>query len=138
METLTLSLVTSSNVFGVLPVYSLIKTQRYYGALLTSSAVIASIFMHATETKHNLPGLLLKEYSNLFLNIDRVIAYATGLYGLYLFWTNPIKKTQQIITPFIGAVSCAIGESTNNLPMYTFFHIIWHVLAYYSISLVNH
>ncbi len=138
METIVLLGVTASNVFGIFPVISLIKTQRYYGVVLTLCAVVAFVFMHATETKHNLPGLFLANYSNIFLNIDRVIAYITGLYGMYMFLTNPSKKLMHIVVPLIGMTACGVGELTNNLVIYTGVHILWHILAYGSICLVNH
>jgi len=138
METLTLISVTASNIFGIVPIISLIATKRYYGVGLVTSAVVGSIFMHATETKHKLPGLFLAEYSNIFLNIDRVVAYCTGLYGLYLFYTNPTKTITQIITPLIGGALAFAGEQTENLSLYTICHIGWHLLAYIALNLVNH
>jgi hypothetical protein len=138
LEHFTLVTVTTSNIFGIIPVYSLIKTQRYYGSLLVSCACIASIFMHATETKHGLSGLFLKQLSKTFLNIDRVLAIMTGVYGLYLFYTNPTKNLYQVILPIFGAMTSFIGEQTMNLPLYTLFHCIWHWCAYYGLYLVNH
>jgi len=138
MEILTLVMVTTSNIFGAMTVYSLYRTKRYGGDILVASAYLASVFMHATETKHNLNGLFLKQYSNIFLNIDRVLAIMTGLYGLWLFYNNPTKNISQIIFPLIGALSSFIGEQTMNLPLYTFTHCIWHALAYYSLHLVNY
>lgn len=137
-EKLTLALITSSNIFGILPIILLIKRQRYSGACIVTCAVISSFFMHATETKHKLPGLFLAKYSNIFLNMDRFFALMTGSYGLYLFWENPMKNIYQIILPMIGAISLGIGESTNNLTIYTITHTIWHILAYGSLCLVNH
>lgn len=138
LEKFTLVTVTLSNVFGLIPIVSLYDTKRYYGTMLVTSACLASVFMHATETKHNLDGLLLKQYSNTFLNIDRVLAIMTGLYGLWLFYTNPNKNICQIIFPVIGAISSFIGEQTTNLPLYTLTHSIWHAFAYYSLHLVNY
>ncbi len=138
METMTHLVVSGSNIFGFVPIYSLFKTNRYYGALLVSGAVSASVLMHLTETKHNLPGLYLSKYSNAFLWLDRIVAWMTGLYGLYLFYTNPQKTIWQVILPVMGAISSLIGESTMNLPLYTLTHTIWHGLAYLSLYLVNH
>jgi len=138
MDTFTLVTVTASNIVGLVPIYSLLSKKRYYGTLLVSSACLASVFMHATETKHNLSGLFLSKYSNTFLNIDRVIAYLTGIYGMYLFYTNPVKTLPQVVLPVVGGLSCMIGELTGNLSLYTFLHCVWHGLAYYSLHLVNH
>jgi len=138
MERFTLVAVTASNILGLSPIRSLISTNRFYGAGLVTSAVVASVMMHATETKHKLPGLFLAKYSKIFLNIDRAIAYMTGLYGIYLFYTNPVKTIWQVITPVVGAISAFIGERTENLPLYTLAHITWHGLAYESLCLVNH
>ena len=138
MQTFTLVSITASNIFGIIPISSLISTKRYYGACLVTSAVLASIFMHATETKHKLPGLFLAQYSKTFLNIDRVIAYITGFYGLYLFYTNPNKTITQAVLSIIGGIASIIGECTENLPLYCACHILWHCSAYGSLALVNH
>lgn len=138
MEIVTHLIVSGSNIFGFIPIYSLFNSRRYYGSLLVSAAVSASISMHLTETKHNLPGLHLSKYSNQFLWLDRVIAWMTGLYGLYLFYTNPHKTIYQVILPIMGAISSLIGENTMNLALYITTHTIWHGLAYLSLYLVNH
>jgi len=138
MEKFTLITVTASNIFGIIPCISLFNTKRYGGTVLVASACLASVFMHLTETKHGLKGLFLKEYSNMFLNIDRVLAIMTGLYGLWLFYNNPRKNIYQLAFPLIGAISSFVGEQTTNLPLYTFTHCIWHALAYYSLHLVNY
>jgi hypothetical protein len=138
MDKFTLITISASNIFGIVPIYSLFSKQRYYGTLLVSSACLASVFMHATETKHNLSGLFLNEYSNAFLNIDRFIAYLTGIYGLYLFYTNPVKTLPQVVLPIVGGLASMVGEFTEFLPLYTFLHCVWHGLAYYSLHLVNH
>jgi hypothetical protein len=132
------AIVTISNIFALLPIKSLIDNKRYYGAALTGCAAIASIFMHATETKHNLPGLFLAKYSGLFLNIDRVLAYMTGCYGIYLFLTNPEKTALQVLVPVLGAIGCGLGEYTGDLKLYCVCHVFWHFMAYYGLGLVNH
>jgi hypothetical protein len=67
-----------------------------------------------------------------------MIAHITGIYGLYLFLTNPVKTPKQVICTLIGGICGIWGEYTQNLPLYTFLHTIWHGLAYYSLHLVNH
>ena len=134
----TLGIVTASNVFSLIPIFSFLRTGRYGGALITGCASIASIFMHISETKHELPGLWLAKYSNYFLNIDRFFAGIAGMYGLFLFYTNSNKTTSQVALPLVGSLTLFIGEHTTDLPLYTITHTIWHFIAYYSLALVNH
>lgn len=138
MEKVTLITVTLSNVFSVIPIKSFINTGRYGGAILTALAGLSSLFMHASETKHRLPGLCLVKYSNLFLNMDRVFAFFTFVYGVGLFITNPCKTIHQLLTPSIGSLCLLAGERTMNLPKYTLLHCMWHFCAFYSLHLVNY
>lgn len=136
MRKLTHLVISSSNILGLIPVYSLFAAERYYGSALVFSAVVASVFMHLTETKHDLQGLYLAEYSNTALWIDRIVAYLTGLYGLYLFYINPVKSIWMIICPLYGAFWGFIGERTRSLPWYMFAHTTWHFFAYLSLHSV--
>mgnify|MGYP006898474687 CR=1 FL=1 len=137
MQTFTLVTITASNIFSIIPIRELYCQKRYYGMCLTTCASIASVFMHMTETKHNLKGLCLAKYSKIFLNIDRFLAYLTGFYGLYLFYNNPTKTVSQVIVPLIGGCCAAIGERTENLPLYTTLHTTWHFCAYYGLKLAS-
>jgi hypothetical protein len=94
--------------------------------------------MHATETKHKLPALFWPQHSNKFLTLDRIIAYITGFYGIYLWYINPCKTLSQIIVPIIGGLCGVIGEHTENLLIYTITHTIWHFCGYVGLALVNH
>lgn len=109
LQSFTLLTITISNIFGIIPLYTLFNLQRYYGFTLVLLAVIASCFMHISETKHHLPGLLFKTHSNLLLNVDRFFAVITATYGIYLFWTNPSKTITMVIIPLIGLIANKLG-----------------------------
>lgn len=134
MKTLTLIIVTCSNIFALIPIQSLIHHGYYGGAILTGLTALASVFMHATETKHQLPGLFWAEHSNLFLNIDRFFAKVLIMYGLWLFYDHP--NLLPVITSIVGLIMLGVGELTYHLPLYTFLHSSWHFLAFYSLYLV--
>ena len=134
MEETTLTVVTVSNVFGLLPITSYFMSGRYYGATLVSLAVISSVFMHISETKHKLPGLYFVEYSNTLLNIDRVFTLLVGPYGFYLF--SKKIKIFTLVVAVIGFIASYTGEQTNNLRLYMICHVIWHFCGYLSLYLV--
>lgn len=138
METFTLLTVTLSNVFGIIPLITMIQYQRYHGAMLTTIAILASTLMNATETRHKLPGLFLAKYSKNIRNIERTIARITGLYGIYLFYTNPFKTPLQICLPLVGGIALFGSDYVNKLSTYTFFQVFWHASIYITLYLIIH
>jgi hypothetical protein len=144
LETFTLASVTLTNLLAVPAIFKLWKCGRIFGSLLTATSFSASVLMHITETKHNLPGLCWSSYSNIFLNIDRVFAGLTGLYGCYLYFDKnknlPISgyDTTPVLTLLLGSLCLKLGEMTNNLYAYNLFHNIWHYCAFKSLEQVVH
>ena len=51
-------IVTSNNIVGIIPILTACKYGNCFEILLISGSVLASIMMHISETKHNLPGTL--------------------------------------------------------------------------------
>lgn len=87
--------------------------------------------MHATETKHGLNPLFLAEYSDLFLNFDRGLAFLTFLYGCYRASDFPLKTLTPIAVQLaVGTIALRLGELTSNLWLYNFLHTIWHFAAF--------
>lgn len=135
---LTLIITTASNVAGIIPLVSLFWRERFFGVFIVIMAITASIMMHATETKHRLPGLCFPALSSACLNMDRFFACLAALYGGYLFLTHPSKHIYQVIVPLVAACFAIVGEATENLLLYTLCHSTWHAGAYIGLSLVVH
>ena len=138
MEIYTLILVTVSNFLGILPITALIFSGRYYGAALTTIAMVASIIMNSTETRRNMPALCLAKYSKQIRDVERIIAHITGVYGIYLFYTNPIKNIIQVLLPIFGGTLLFMSDHVTNLKYYTLLQIFWHFIIYTSLYLVIH
>lgn len=126
-------IVTISNIFGLLPIYKSFNNlpRSSLELFLIIIAVIASILMHISETKHNLPGIYLSKYSNYMLYFDRITAYLLVFYMIYKLIHNSLIITGLLILKIITGLLCAIGsEITNNEQEYVFLHCIWHFFAY--------
>jgi hypothetical protein len=119
---------TFTNVIALVPLWKYITKKDYIGSLICCSSFVASCLMHMSETKHNLPGIHFKEYSNILLNIDRFFAFFLSGYAGSNFLKNPTLFP--VITFGIGIIASIIGETTNNLTKYTIFHTIWHLFSY--------
>jgi hypothetical protein len=76
-------IVTLSNIFGLLPIYTALNKSNHIGLIISLLAVLGSIMQHISERKHNLPGIVFIEYSNVLLNFDRITAITALLYGSY-------------------------------------------------------
>lgn len=138
MEIYTLLLVTVSNFIGIVPIIALYLHGRYYGAALTTVATLASIIMNSTETRRNMPALCLAKYSKQIRDVERIIAHITGFYGIYLFYTNPLKNLLQILLPIIGGTALFTSDNVSDLQVYTLLQIFWHFAIYSSLYMVIH
>jgi hypothetical protein len=138
MEIYTLLLVTASNFMGIIPVMALFTAERYFGACMTTIAMVASIIMNSTETRRNMPALFLAQYSKQIRDVERIIACSTGIYGIYLFLANPVKTLIQVILPLTGAAALFGSDHVQNLKYYTILQIYWHFAIYMSLYLVIH
>jgi hypothetical protein len=72
-----------TNVLGLIP---LIYCEDLFHKFIIAVVIIVSTLMHLSETKHGLKGIL-HQHSNLFLNLDRGVAYVASLYCAYK-WFN--------------------------------------------------
>jgi len=136
MEIYALLLITASNFLGIFPIRTLILADRFYGACLTTIATLASIIMNATDSRRNMPALCLAKYSKQIRDVEKVIAHITGFYGIYLFYTNPIKNITQVLVPIIGGSALFASDHVQNLTCYTLLQIFWHFAIYTSLYLV--
>lgn len=136
-DSLVLIVNTFTNIFALAPVFELYKKGYYGGSILLFSSFIASCLMHITETKHGLRPHYLKEYTNLFLNIDRVIALLVFFHFTRLALQQPINVLIPILVRFvIGGASSIIGEVTTDLYWYLALHTVWHYCAFTAVSCI--
>lgn len=115
------TIVASSNLVAIGALYQYEYFSKPWWIIL--SAMIASFLMHISETKHNLPGVWLVQYSNQLLWIDRLTAVSTGLYIL------PYLTKSTFITGVIGLTCNVISEHVSGY-LFVLFHVIWHILAF--------
>ncbi len=134
MDTRIINILTAStNIFGLLP-YSYVKSRNIVLSRCILLVIMASIFMHLSETKHDLVGIYpLNQYSNLFLNIDRVTSISITTLILYWYYKYQIKLP---IIGFIGIICLFISEHINNQIVFLLFHNLWHMLGYQGLYLV--
>jgi len=123
-------LVAGSNVFGLIPI---IYANHWLLRLWMSVIVLASILMHLSERKHNLPGIYpFNRYSMKFLWFDRLMALSPLLIVIYDFNLTWRFIENNYIQIFLGGTAMFISENlVQNQRLFAFYHCIWHVLAYY-------
>lgn len=125
------TIVSTSNLYALY----FIKQQPYI-----IIPMIASILMHLSERKHNLPGIYpFNLYSTQFLWLDRIIAVSSGLYiirNIYLSNFTLLFNNNFLLLNIIGFISMFISETSDNRVhdyqlVYMIFHIIWHICAFH-------
>jgi hypothetical protein len=132
------TLISSTNLFGIIPIYIALNNNNYIGALITFCAMFASILYHISETHHNLTGLIFTKYTNYLLFIDRIFAIIALVYGIYLIYINNYIYYSIIsINIIIGIFALLLSELFGNYPIiYTLFHCIWHCVAFIILALI--
>ena len=120
-------ILAASNLYGLKPMYKSLVFGRYWEALFISTAMLASTLMHISETKHDLPGMFLVEYSYQLLWFDRIVAYSSALYLLNRFHLiSNCLLFKILIALFINLVS----EMSKNQITFMIYHLVWHLMAY--------
>ena len=130
--------VTFSNIFGLGLILKAFEKNMFTGFLMLF-IVLSSVFMHISETKHNLPGILFVQYSNILLNIDRFASIVGVIYCIIKILYNPTDSS--LLTIDIIAFGlfglfgllmnyCSEIVFKNNQILFAITHIIWHYIAY--------
>lgn len=121
-------IVTLSNLSACRLLYSTWNTKV---SPLVILVVLASTLMHASETKHSLPGICLVKHSNHLLWFDRIMAVTSGGYVAYLVFNNPrlIFKDHLLEKAVIGLLLNGVSELTNGMT-FAITHSLWHALAF--------
>lgn len=120
-----------SNIVGFADFHELHLLQKIHVLIIIS----ASTLMHLSETKHGLPGIYpFNQYSQLFLDIDRVVAIASFIYFLQIFickYSEGSINNGDILLISTGFLCLTISE-LNITPQILFIilHTIWHFIAY--------
>lgn len=95
------TIVSTSNLYALY----FIKQQPYI-----IIPMIASILMHLSERKHNLPGIYpFNLYSTQFLWLDRIIAVSSGLYiirNIYLSNFTLLFNNNFLLLNIIRLLAC--------------------------------
>lgn len=93
-------------------------------AVIVLVVMVCSYFMHLSETKNGLEGVV--GYRNLswdFLMADRIMSYVVGAY--ILTFGFPVYAA-------IGTIALRIGEIVPDFG-HTIWHLIWHALVFYQL-----
>ena len=124
----------SNWIFGIIPlIYSLLKKDKE-ATIFIFSAILASTLMHLSDNKGGRSSLLFEKYSKLFLNIDRVVAWSSIIWGLYRIYNYSIHLIMiQWYILAIGFIFNGLSELLVNPISHTITHGIWHACAYYGL-----
>jgi hypothetical protein len=130
-------IVCLSNLYALLPIVHSINNGTNIGTLLTINAMIASMLMHISETKHGLVGVApFNRLSTLFLNYDRVSANLLFVYIVYITVNNGnIVSLLTTISPYsyLGVTCLFLSEKvlTHNVYFFAVTHVLWHIFAFH-------
>ena len=119
--------VACSNIFG-LPV--ILAATIFQDQLLVSMVVLASVLMHLSERKHDLPGVHpFSRWNSAFLNLDRVVAVLVFVACLNRITLDLVTKNISVI--LVGIASVIISETVEVCPVFfSAWHILWHACVY--------
>ncbi len=106
--------------------------------IVVTAAMIASMLMHISERKHKLPGVLFRDWSWQFLQLDRAISVAASL---YLGWTMynlifemgcvPAGISAAIVIFANGVLWLWFSEHDVSQLLFCIWHTLWHLNAFY-------
>lgn len=125
------------NIFNVLTNWSFLFYSDHK-FILSIPAVISSL-MHLSETKHHLSCVpFFDHYTNIFLNLDRIMSYVLGSYMTYRWYFCGIIAPWHLIVP--GLICVALGERIRfksvrrqilfDRYVFPVLHTIWHLCAF--------
>jgi hypothetical protein len=106
---------------------------------MVSLAILASVLMHLSERKHELPGIYpFNKYSSFFLWFDRIMAYLSAMIVariLFIRW-NLWYTSFLMIYICIGLISMGLSELMFTLKedhsLFAMTHSLWHLIAFSS------
>jgi hypothetical protein len=113
---------TATNLFGLIPLLD--PSLKFRQKCLILSAVIASILMHLSETKHGLKGIYpFSIYSTFFLNLDRAAALMSGSVLLYCVSYKNLWNYNLVGTAALGLFTNFLSEVVfaNDQHLFLFF-----------------
>lgn len=122
-------IVALSNLYG-LRIFTL--NLSIYEMIFMGTLMIASILMHLSEVKHDLPGIYpFDKLSNEFLWFDRIMANLALVFILYKIYQNPMLFDDIINEGLIGLFLVVVSERINIGKIgFMITHSAWHVIAF--------
>lgn len=135
MEFFSWFIYVGSNIFGLVPIYSLFKNGKVLGGLLIFVAIIMSTIMNITNTKYNILPIGMYKYSMIIKYVEKCIAHVAGIYGLYMFVIHPLKNIYQILMPLLG-IGFLFGSDYVNLLQFGILQMLWHGCIYTTLYLL--
>jgi hypothetical protein len=129
MEFFSWIIFVGSNIFGIIPIYSLFKCNKIIGACLMFVATIMSTLMNITHIKYNILPSWMYKYSMIIKYVEKCVAHVAGLYGFYLFIIHSSKNIYQILMPLVG-IGLLFGSDYVDLLEFGILQMLWHGCIY--------
>lgn len=131
--------VTLSNLEALIPLWYCYENGFVGTFVQIFFMMIASISHHATAVNRNITPLIKTRYAGFLLWIDRLMATSCIIHGIYILSYYEIEpEAIDIFFVLLALISLFVSDLltrrvTNVLELlvYTIFHTIWHVLAFY-------
>lgn len=129
------------------------KSDYHTTMMLLRFYMISSFIMHLSDTTHGLPGIYpLNNYNELLLHFDKcaycilVFAFSIKLFSdLFCLQIFVAHSRDLIYSPLhiltivcIGILSISASELliSNQLVLYTVYHLVWRLCGYYCFQTV--
>lgn len=135
--------VASTNLLTIPFARQITNSSKY---LLYSAGIVSAIY-HLAETKHSLFGVYpFNKYSNILLNIDRLVAIISFGCVMRKAYINPNVLSPTIITTGLFGVGCMLWSERDQMQCmfkqpkwylrvnkvdFMISHTIWHCTAFY-------
>lgn len=124
-------LVAFSNIFGLITLYDSYPSGNIFGTILLLLAVISSILMHISETKHNLPGIMFVKYSSQLLWIERIVSCISAVYIAFVIFNKSLFTYDLLFDILMGLSLNFVSENVVNKQIdFILFHSLWHYYAF--------
>ena len=134
--------IAATNLYGLRAIRVALQQKKLSDATILGCAMFGSIVYHLSETKHGMNSLILKDYVNITLNIDRLFA---GIAAVTFLLKYKKKLNKKIISyGSVGLGMMMISECQHvislSLPIekqiYLLTHPIWHICAFHTAYLL--
>ncbi len=119
-----------------LPIYYLLKKQKYCGAILMACVSVSAAIIQLTQVDKD-KSVISPKHLPLLRTIDTTLSLAIGYYGINMYLENPTSSILKLLFPIAGITAFCLSYLQRNKSKYYITHEIFHHLLNISMYLVT-